>query len=72
MDNSEGDYKQQLINVANQVSSVGSSVSSGSYQISNSIKELESSLGVTNLLLFILIISIGLNTFMKWKSTKKN
>ncbi|WP_307394465.1 hypothetical protein [Paenibacillus anaericanus] len=72
LDDSEIDYKQQLINVANQVSNVSSTVSSGSYQISSNINKVDNSLGTTNLLLFILIIVIAFNTLVKWKiATKK-
>ena len=72
MENSEIDYKQQLIKLSNQVSNVSSTVSSGSHQISSSIKGLDASLNFTNLLLLALIIAVLFNTFVKLKKDKKN
>ncbi|WP_018751494.1 hypothetical protein [Paenibacillus sanguinis] len=72
MENPEVDYKQQIINLSNQVSSVSSTVSSGSHQISNDIKAIDSNLSMTNILLLGLIIVILINTFVTWKAGKKS
>ncbi|AKA44211.1 hypothetical protein PPSC2_07910 [Paenibacillus polymyxa SC2] len=61
---------QYLNRMSSSISEIGDKTSSGLQNIEIRLSDLDSTFTMTNVLLFILIIVVALNTFLKWKNSK--